>query len=97
MNETILQAVQHRQNQWLGNVLKMKDDRIAKTTLVGRMEGTRSVGKPRTSWLTSVSTRTGMRWGDVIRKVEKRCNWSLLNFQAGTYVRPPMQNITRPQ
>ena len=38
MNETILQVVQHRQNQWLGHVLRMKDDRIAKNTLVGRME-----------------------------------------------------------
>ena len=54
MNETILQVVQHRQNQWLGHVLRMKDDRIAKNTLVGRMEGSKRVGKPRTSWLTSV-------------------------------------------
>ena len=97
MNETILQVVQHRQNQWLGHVLRMKDDRIAKNTLVGRTEGTRRVGKPRTSWLTSVLARTGMRLGDVIRKAEKRCDWSLLNFQAGAYVRPPMQNMTRPQ
>ena len=42
MNETILQVVQHRQNQWLGHVLRMKDDRIAKNTLVSRTERTRS-------------------------------------------------------
>ena len=48
----------------------MKDDKIAKNTLVGRMEGTRRVGMPR----TSVLARTGMRLGDVIRKAEKRCN-----------------------
>ena len=47
VNETILQVVQHRQNQWLGHVLRMKDDRIAKTTLVGRTQGTRRVGKPK--------------------------------------------------
>ena len=34
MNETILQVVQHRQNQWLGHVLRMKDNRIAKTKLL---------------------------------------------------------------
>ena len=76
MNETILHVVQHRQNQWLGHVLRMKDDRIAKTTLVGRTQG--RFGKPRTSWLTSVFARTRMRLGDVIRKTEKRCDWSLL-------------------
>ena len=97
MNETIFQVMQHRQNQWLGHVLKMKDNKIAKTTLLGRTQRTRRVGKPRTSWLTSVLARTGMRLGDVIRKAEKRYNWSLLNFQAGAYVRPPMRNMTRPQ
>ena len=80
MNETILHVVQHKQNQWLGRVLRMKDDRIAKNTLVGRTQGMRRVGKPRTSWLTSVLARTGMTLGDVIRKAEKRCNWRLLNF-----------------
>ena len=49
MNETILQVIQHRQNQWLGHVLRMKDDRIAKTTLAGRTQGMRRIGKPRTS------------------------------------------------
>ena len=97
INETILQVIQHRQNQWLGHVLRMKVDRIAKTTLVGRTQGTRRVGKPRTSWLTSVLARTGMRMGDVIRKSEKRCDQSMLNFQAGDYVRPPMWNMARPQ
>ena len=44
MNETILQVVQLRQNQWLVHVLRMKDDKIGKTTLVGITEGTRRVG-----------------------------------------------------
>ena len=94
MNETILKVVQHRQNQWLGHVLRMKDDRITMTTLVGRTQGMRGVGKPRTSLLTSVLARTGMRLGDVIRKAEKRCDWSLLNFQAEAYVKPPIWNTT---
>ena len=84
-------------DQWLSHVLRMKDDRIAKTILVCRMQETRRVWKPRTSWLTSVVARTGMRLGDVIRNAEKRCDWNLLNFQAGAYVRPPIRNMTQPQ
>ena len=61
------------------------------------MQETRRVGKPRTSWLTSVLARTVMRFGDAIWKAEKRCGWSLLNFQAEAYVNPPMQNMTQPQ
>ena len=68
MKQQVQQVVQHKQNQWLGHVLRMKDNRIAKTTLDGRMQGTRRVERPRTSWLTSVLVRTGMRLGDVIRK-----------------------------
>ena len=49
MNETILQVVQRRQNQWLCHVLKMKYDRIAKNTLIGRTERPRRVAKSRTS------------------------------------------------
>ena len=51
-----------------GHVLRMKDDRIAKNTLVDRTNRMRTVGKPRTTWLPSVLARTGMRIGDVIRK-----------------------------
>ena len=58
----------------------MKDERIAKNTLVGRTQGTRRVGKPRTFWLTSVLARTGMKLGDFIRKAERKCDWSLLNL-----------------
>ena len=83
MNETILQVVQYRQNQWPGHALRMKDEKITKCTLVGRTQGIRRTGKPRTSWLTFVLARTGMRLCDAIRKAEKRCDWSLLNFQAG--------------
>ena len=97
MNETILQVVQRRQNQWLGHVLRTKDDRISKNTLVGRMEGTRRIGKPRTYWLTSVLARTGIKLGEVIRKAEKRCDWRQLNFQAGASVRPPMQTMAQSQ
>ena len=46
MNETIHQVVEHRQKLWLGHLLRMKDDRIAKSTLVGRTQGTRRFGKP---------------------------------------------------
>ena len=38
---------------------------------------------------------TGVRLDDFIRKAEKICVWSLMNFQAGAYIRPPMQNMTR--
>ena len=74
MDETILQVVQHWQSQWIGHVLRMKDDRIAKTTLVGRIQGMRRVGKPRTSWRTYILAKTGMRYGDVISKAEKKCD-----------------------
>ena len=73
MNETILQVVvQHRQNQWLGHVLRMKDDRIAKTTLVGRMQGMRRVGKPRISWLSSILARTEMRLGNYYQESREK-------------------------
>ena len=41
MTETIIQQVHKRQHIWLGHVLRMNENRIAKTTLHGRIEGTK--------------------------------------------------------
>ena len=78
----------------------MKDHRIAKTTFVRRTQRTRRVGKPRTSWLTSVLSITcirlrmssGMRREDVIAVVELS-SWSVCQTSNAEYDKATMMMI----
>ena len=44
---TIAQLVYDRQHKWLGHVLCMDNERIAKKLLQGKEEGSRKLGKTR--------------------------------------------------
>ena len=55
-SDSKLRTVFARQHTWRGNVLKMDKSRITRTVLLGKAEGTRKRGKPRTTWLL-----TGLR------------------------------------
>jgi len=63
----LVQIVHERQHKWLGHVLRMKNERIAKTVLEGRVDGIRPQGKPKNTWLDTALKRTdltGTDWKD---------------------------------
>ena len=55
----IVQVVYTRQPKWLGHVLRMDQEHIAKTVLHGKVEGTRRRGKPKTTWISAIEERNG--------------------------------------
>ena len=57
----IVQLVFTRQHKWLGYVLRMDDERIAKIVLQGKMESTRRRGKLRTASMSAMEHRTGIK------------------------------------
>jgi hypothetical protein len=40
--------------QWVGNMLRMKDERAPQKALKGYIEGRRTVGRPRGRWIDAV-------------------------------------------
>jgi hypothetical protein len=46
--------------QWVGNLMRTKDERVTKTALTGYTEGRKPFGRPRGRWLDSVD-RDGKR------------------------------------
>ena len=49
-----------RQHKWLGHVLRMDDERIAKIVLQGKVDGIKRKGRPRTAWMSAEEERTGI-------------------------------------
>ena len=43
-----------RRLQWVGNMLRMKDERAPQKALKGYIEGRRPVGRPRGRWIDAV-------------------------------------------
>ena len=61
MHKTLIQLVYARQHKWLGYVLRMDDERIAKTVLQEKVEGTRRMRKSITTRMSANEERTEIK------------------------------------
>jgi hypothetical protein len=50
----IVNDVQLRRLQWAGHVIRMPGERIPRKVMMGRVEGVRPIGRPRTRWMDGV-------------------------------------------
>ena len=50
----LIRNIRLRRLQWVGHVMRMKDERVPKKALKGYREGRRPVGSPRGRWLDKV-------------------------------------------
>ena len=89
---TIAQLVYDRQHKWLGHVLCMDNERIAKILLQGKVDGTRRRGKPRTAWMSAVEERTGISLPQAADVAQDREKWRKIAQNVGAYVRPTRLN-----
>ena len=48
--ESVLDVIRRRQENWKGRLNEMNSDRMAKKVYVGEMEGRRPRGRPRMRW-----------------------------------------------
>ena len=85
-HRTIVQVVCERQHRWLGHVLRMHDERIAKTVVQGKVEGTRRRGKPRATWLKTFEERSKLSLHQASIEAQDRRRWKELGSIIGTHV-----------
>jgi len=50
-----------RRLQWVGHVMRIKEERVPKRALLGSMEGRGPVGRPRRRWLDAVDRDVEMQ------------------------------------
>ena len=54
--ENIVSVIKSARLRWLGHVMRMSDDRVAKKVFVNNVEGTRPRGRPRKRWIDCVES-----------------------------------------
>ena len=86
VKETIVELVGKKQTQWLGHVLRMKSERIAKITLQGKTEGKRRQGGQRKNWPKIALDRIPMTMQKASRKAEDRVEWRVVCQHLGVHV-----------
>ena len=57
----IIESIETKQLKWYGHVKRMGKERIPRKCLEVRMEGKRSRGRPRTSWMENINNHVRKR------------------------------------
>ena len=87
---TLVQLFYVRQHKWLGHVLRMNDERIAKIVIKGKIDGIKRKGRPRTAWMSAVEKRTGISLPRAEEQAHNRKKWIAQNV--GAHRRPTRLN-----
>ncbi|KAJ4438800.1 hypothetical protein ANN_14752 [Periplaneta americana] len=77
------QALQPQKLEWVGHLIRMEDERMAKMILTGTLEGKRDRGRPRLRWLDCIEEdlrKVGIRrWR---KRAEDRSDWGVVLKEA---------------
>jgi hypothetical protein len=71
----LLATVKWRKLAYCGHVMRKHGDSLEKQIMQGTLPGSRSRGRPRTSWIENITQWTGLTVGQLIRKVENKDKW----------------------
>src|SRR6201996_3012368 len=74
--ENIVSVIKSARLMWLGHVMRMSDNRVAKKVFVNNVEGTRPRGRPRKRWIDCVESdlkELGTRNWKVVAEDRQRC------------------------
>lgn len=85
-NRTVVQVIYERQHRWLGHVLRMNDERIARTALHGKVDGKRRQGKPKLTWIKTIEERSKLSLHQATNVAQDRAKWRELGEIIGAHV-----------
>jgi hypothetical protein len=77
----IVRVVKSRRTKWAGRVARMREERGVHRVLVGKPEGTRTLGRPRRRWEDNIKTalqEVGVGCGDWMQSAQDRDRWRAL-------------------
>ena len=77
----IVRVIKSRRMRWAGHVARMGEERGVHRVLVGKLEGRRSLGRPRRRWVDNIGTdlqEVGSGYMDWIGLAKDRDRWRTL-------------------
>lgn len=79
----IVTSIKIRRLEWVGHLIRMEDERMAKMIFTGTLEGKRDRGRPRLRWLDCIEEdlrKVGIRrWR---KRAEDRSDWAIVLKEA---------------
>jgi len=67
---------------YFGHVMRKKGDSLEKEIMQGTTSGSRSRGRPKTAWMSNITSWTGLSVEQLLRAVEDRYQWRLTAHDA---------------
>ena len=68
-------TVKCRKFRHFGHIMRGEDKSLEKGIIEGTLPGNRKRGRPKTAWIDNVTSWTGLKLKDTIRKVDNRSAW----------------------
>lgn len=91
IDRTLLQTVMQRKLEMFGHICRMKDDRMIKQVVFGRMHGKSVRGRPHREWLDDVISWSNLKMNQLIEAAKDRKKWrQVINEALDTNGRKPM-------
>jgi hypothetical protein len=78
LSSDIVRVIKSRRMRWEGHVARMGEGRGVYRVLVGRVEGKRPLGRPRSRWQDNIKMgfrKTGIEGEKLIRLAQDRIQW----------------------
>ena len=69
-------------DMYFGHVMRKKGDSLEKEIMQGTTPGFRSRGRPKTAWMSNITSWTGLSVEQLLRAVEDRYQWRLTAHDA---------------
>ena len=75
----LLKTIKQRKLRYFGHVKRQNG--LLKQTLEGRIEGTRPIGRPQTTWVDNIQEWTGRKKSECTQACKDRNLWSVIARQ----------------
>ena len=82
VERSLLALVKERKLVYCGHVMRKKGDSLEKEIMQGITPGSRSRGRPKTAWMSNITSWTGLSVEQLLRAVEDRYQWQLTAHDA---------------
>ena len=91
--EHLLVTIKRRKMRWFGHV--NRSNGLAKLIMQGSVEGRRSRGRPRMSWLDNIRVWTGKTTEEIHCLSKNRKAWKHISFMSASYTATPRSTRSR--
>ena len=82
VERSLLASVKERKLVYFGHVMRKKGDSLEKEIMQGTTPDSRSRGRPKTAWMSNITSWTGLSVEQLLRVVEDRYQWRLTAHDA---------------